>query len=322
MKGPECKKCAMNRGWAGVLVLSAWLLFLGMLPACRAATTQQLKVVTTSNIVADWVSRVGGDRVDVFTLLPVGADPHTFQPGARDVARVAEADAIFTVGLGLEGVWLSRLLENAAADLGRVIALGELVDPLPGEEEHQGEKKGGEEEGPYDPHFWWDPLRVKKAVNEITQRLITADEAGAETYARNGDSYQKELDGLHARIMEKIGQIPRERRTLVTSHETMNYFAGRYGFEAAGSVFPGITTEREPSPAELAELVRRVREFGVAAIFTETIVSDRLARSVAGETGTKIVRLYSDSLGSPGSGADTYIRMMDSNVEAIVKALK
>ncbi|MBI4187255.1 MAG: zinc ABC transporter substrate-binding protein [Chloroflexi bacterium] len=315
-------KRIMNPGRAGLVVLSALLLLLGVSSlSCTTqlvAPSQQLKIVTTSNIAADWMGRVGGDRVDVFAVLPVGTDPHTFQPGAGDVARVAEADLIFTVGLGLEGAWLRRLLENAAADSGRVVALGEFVDPLAGEEEEEEQH----EHGPFDPHFWWDPLRVKEAVNEVARRLAEADATGAETYSRNAASYQQELDRLHTRIMEGTSQIPLERRKLVTSHETMNYFAQRYGFEAVGAVFPGISTEREPSPAELAELVRQVRELGVPAIFTETIVSDRLARAIASETGVEIVRLYSDSLGPPGSGADTFIAMMDTNVEAIVQALK
>lgn len=301
------------------LFLSVVLLS-GVLAACaaRPGASAQVQVVTTNNIVADWVRQAGGERVEVFALLPIGADPHTFQPGARDVARVAGADLIFTVGLGLEGEWLDRLLKNAAADPGRVVALGEYIDPLVAEV-HEAEE---EEHGPFDPHFWWDPLRVKIAVDEIARRLVEADNAGAEVYTGNGAAYQQQLDALHARSVERTGRIPQARRKLVTSHETMNYFAGRYGFEAIGAVFPGITTEREPSPAQLAELVRRIREFGVPAIFTETIVSDRLARAVASETGVNIVRLYSDSLGPAGSGADTYTGMMDGNVEAITEALR
>lgn len=311
------QKRITNRSWVALLILSALMLLLGTSPACRAeppAPSQQVMVVTTSNIIADWVRQVGDNRVDVFALVPIGTDPHTFEPGAGDVARVADAEIIFTIGLGLEGAWLSQLLENAAADPGRVVALGDYVNPIAADE--------GLEHGKFDPHFWWDPLRVKKAVDEITRRLTTADTAGADTYSRNAASYQEELDGLHARIMESTNQIPQERRKLVTSHETMNYFAGRYGFEAVGSVFPGITTEREPSPAELTELVSKIQELGVPAIFTETIVSDRLARAVASETGIQIVRLYTGSLGPAGSGAETYISMMDTNVEAIVQALR
>ena len=161
----KCFKLALPA--AGALIL-----FTGLLPACgspQPATSSQIKVVTTSNILADWVRNTSGDRVNVFALVPIGADPHTFEPGAADVARVAEADVIFTVGLGLEQAWLNRLLENAAADQQRVTALGDYVDPLTGQENGQ--------EG-YDPHFWFDPLRVKKAVDEITTRLTAADPAG------------------------------------------------------------------------------------------------------------------------------------------------
>ncbi|MBI4285498.1 MAG: zinc ABC transporter substrate-binding protein [Chloroflexi bacterium] len=315
------KKGGIDFGRAVLPILGVLVLLLGVLPACRPGPSQQVKVVTTSNIIADWVRQVGGEGVDVFALLPIGSDPHTFQPGAADVARVAEADVIFTVGLGLEGAWLSRLLANAAAEPGRVVALGDYVDPIIAEELHgEGEEK--EEHGTFDPHFWWDPLRVKEAVDVIARFLTAVDEAAEQAYSRNNASYNQKLDELHARTTAKTGQIPSERRKLVTSHETMSYFAQRYGFQAVGAVFPGITTEREPSPSELAELVRKIRELNVPAIFTETIVSDRLAQSVASETGTRLVRLYSDSLGGQGGGADTYIAMMETNVAAIVQALK
>src|SRR3972149_397992 len=147
----------------GTIVIGSLLFLAAALQACTpTAPTEKTQVVTTSNIVADWVREVGSDRVEVFALLRPGTDPHTFQPGAADVARVAGADLIFTVGLGLEGAWLNRLLENAAADPARVVALGDNVDPLLGaEEEHEGEEEEEEDHGPFDPHFWWDPLRVK-----------------------------------------------------------------------------------------------------------------------------------------------------------------
>lgn len=306
----------------------AWaIILLGlMVPACtQGSYSEKVMVVTTSNIVADWITQVGGDNVEVHSLLPAGADPHTFQPGAGDVALVAKAKIVFTIGLGLEGTWLNRLLENAVANPDRVKNLGDHVNPIKALEEETLEEQEEQEDhqhGIYDPHFWWDPLRVKMAVEGIAQQLSLADPDNTDIYSQNKTGYIDELDKLDTRIRQQIMQIPAERREIVTSHETMQYFSIRYGFHAIGSIFSGVTTEQEPSPAELANLTKRIVALGVPAIFTETTVNDRLARAIATETGARVVRLYSDSLGLPESGADTYIGMMDTDIELIVDALK
>ena len=273
-----------------------------------------LRLVTTSNIIADWARQVGGDRIQVFALLSVGADPHTFQPGARDVTRIVEADLVLSGGLGLEAGWLKELLDNAAADPSRIMALGEAIEPLPSDDP---------EEGLHDPHFWFDPPRVKQTVTEIAVRLSAIDPDGASVYEANAAAYNRELDSLHAWIGERVALLPPEGRKLVTSHDSYQYFADRYGFEIVGTVMKGVTTEREPSAEEMARLVDEIREQNVAAVFVETTVSDRLARTVADETGVQVVReLYTGSLGAPGTGADTYVGMMRSDVEIMVDALK
>ena len=277
--------------------------------------------MTTSNIVADWVQKIGGDRVDLFSLLPVTADPHTFQPGARDMTRVADSDITFSVGLDLEADWLDDLIENAAADSSRIIALGEFVNPS-----EFGETQDDEDEhdqGTLDPHFWFDPVRVKAAVSEIASQLSAQDPSGSEMYQANTDAYLRELDQLHTWIQEQVRQIPEERRLLVTSHDSLGYFAERYDFRVVGTVIPDITTDREPSAKEMTELIDEITEHRAPAIFTETTVSDRLARTIAEEADIQVVTsLYTGSVGTPESGAGTYIDMMRSNVEIIVEALK
>ncbi len=319
-----------EKGYArGFVILSIVLMCSLVAPACTSKSSlSKIQVVTTNNIITDWITQIGGDNVEVLSLLAAGADPHTFQPGAADVASVARAGVIFTIGLGMEGTWLTRLLENAAADADRVISLGEHVEPLVALEDEENsdgkvhENNTEHSHGIYDPHFWWDPLRVKLAIEKIAQHLILIDPDNANIYSQNKIEYMGELDKLDARINVQVTQIPVERRKIVTSHDTMQYFAVRYGFETAGSIFFGVTTEQEPSPAELASLTQRIKALEVPAIFTETTVSDRLARALSSETGIKIVRLYSDSLGLPESGADTYIGMMDTDLVLIVNALK
>ncbi len=367
-----------------------------------AQTATPIQVVVTTNIMADWVEIVGGDRVEVFSLVPEGADPHSFQPGAQDIARIADADLVVSVGLRLEESWLKELLENAARDPAGIVEMGELIDPIEfaethaediefleslahivdeveegeispeegleeikelmegveddGDEEKEGEppvmvrgildqveagqldigeaieeiehlggegeeEHGGHGHGIYDPHFWFDPLRVKTAVNEIAARLSAIDPDSSGVYSSQASEYNAQLDELHAWTEEQVGLIPEDSRLFVTSHDSFGYFALQYGFDVVGVIL-GTTTETEPSAEDLTELIHDVEESGAKVVFGETTVSERLAETVATETGARLVRLYSGSLGAEGSGAETYIDMFRTNVERIVEALK
>ena len=295
-------------------LLPAALAAVLLLAACLddGNEARAVSVVATTSIVADWARNVGGDRVSVFSLLGPGDDPHGVSPGAQDVRRVADADLVLSVGLDLEADWLEKLIANASADPSRTVALGEVIDPL----------RSHDDGIAPDPHFWFDPLRVKLAVSEISVRLSAVDPDGAEVYRANATAYDARLDELHAWIQEQVAWIPPQRRSLLTSHESLGYLADRYGFEIVGAVIPGITTEAEPSAKEITGLVDAILERRVAAVFIEPSVSDRLARMVAEESGVTVVRhLYTGSLGGPGSGAATYIEMMRANVETIVQAL-
>ena len=177
--------------------------------------------------------------------------------------------------------------------------------------------------GPLDPHFWFDPLRVKIAVDEIAEHLAEENPQSADFFRANADSYLAKLDELHAWTLTQVEQIPLEQRLLVTSHDSLTYFAKLYGFEVVGTVIPStLSTEVEPSAKDLGHLIEEIEEFGVSAVFGETTVSERLAQTIAEETGAELVRLYSGSLGPEGSGAETYITMQRWNVEKIVEALK
>ena len=393
-------------------VFDGWIIFGVVLLLSIAACSDdsdpeptQIEVVTTSNIVADWVENVGGDHVDVFSLLPVGGDPHTFQPGARDVARIADADIVLSIGLGLEGGWLNDLLKNAAANPDSIVETGEIVEPIEfaeghaeevellegishvvdeveegeispkegleeikellaeGGEEEEGDDHEGEEELPAmvleiitkvdggqiksedaikaiegltsegedeheghghgieDPHYWFDPLRVKLVVNDIAARLSVLNPGRGDMFRANADAYNSKLDELHAWTEQQVSTVPEEDKLLVTSHDSYGYFANLYGFEIVGVVLSG-TTDVEPSAGDLADLVEEVKESGVQVVFGETTVSERLAIAVARESGAELVRLYSGSLGPKGSGAATYIEMMRTNVGRIVEGLK
>lgn len=295
-------------------------------------TRQKLQVATSSNILAHWAEVVGQDRVEVFSLLPPDADHHTFQPGALDITRVADADLVLVVGLSLEKVWLDKLLGKAAGLSADIVELGELVEPLeaggvPVDHSHVGESRTHEhgeeshEHGPLDPHFWLDPLRAKLAVDGIADRLSAMDPEGAALYKDNAEAYNRELDALHAWIQEQTGALPQERRLLVTSHDSFRYFAVRYEFEVVGTVF-SVSTEREPSAMEIAQLIELIESEGAPAVFSEETIPPRLSQRVSEETGAKLVSgLYTESL-TEGGEADTYLDMMRHTTQIIVEALR
>ena len=190
------------------------------------------------------------------------------------------------------------------------------------DDDHADEEEGhAHVHGPENPHFWFDPIRVKVAINAIATRFSKLDPANANVYFTNAAAYHEQLDELHHWTEHEVSAVAPERRLLVTSHDSYRYFAERYGFEVIGVIL-GVTTDVEASAEHLAELVELIREHDVPAVFGETITSERLAQSLANETGAKLVRLYSDSLGADGSGADSYLGMVRENVKLVVEALR
>ncbi len=328
------RRCINNvRVIVGTIPLRVPLVGLAMAAAVAAACSGEgpeptgadarVSVVTTSNIVADWVSAVGAGRVELSALLPVGASPHGYSPGARDVARVAEADVVFTVGLGLESGWLEDLVMEVSEGTA-VVELGPLVEPLQASGAAETDVIVEEEDDRelWDPHFWMDPLRAIVAVRQIADRLAAVDPDGAQTYLDNAETYVAELEALHDWIEGRVKTLSVDKRMLVTSHDTLSYFARRYDFTIVGSAIPGTSTDREAAPRDLADLIETVRELDVLTVFAETVESGRLIEQLARETEVTVVAgLFTGSLGSPGSGAENYIDMMRTDVGLIVDAL-
>ena len=179
----------------------------------------------------------------------------------------------------------------------------------------------GHDHGPLDPHFWFDPNRVKIAITQIASQLSAMDPEGASFYLKNAADYAVQLDELHSWIQEQVELVPPDRRLLVTSHDTFAYFADVYGFEVLGALIPSLAPDVEPSAEHLAGLVEVIREHNAPAVFSETTVSGKLPEALASETGAVLAQLYADSLGEVGSAAGTYLGMMRANVEVLVEVL-
>jgi manganese/iron transport system substrate-binding protein len=292
------------------------------LAAVTLGDGQKLKVVATTSIVADIVRNVGGDKIDLTILLPTGTDPHTFDPAPGDLAAVADAYLVFANGMDLED-FLDEMIKNAGGEAA-VVYVSQGVEPRQlntGQEQEQEEEEHHHSEGA-DPHTWTSPANAIVFVHNIEHALSALDPANAETYAANAEVYQAQLAELDAWVKKQIETIPLENRELVTDHTAFGYYADRYGLEQVGAVIPSFSSAAGPSAKDLADLEAAITEYEVKAIFVGTSVNPSLSERVANDTGVKLVPLYTGSLGTEGSGAETYLDYIRYNTEAIVEALK
>ncbi len=283
----------------------------------QTGAAPRLKVIATTSIVGDVVNQVGGADIDLEVLLPLGADPHGFEPSPRDIARIADADLVFANGAGLEE-FLQPLLQNAGGDA----VLFEVSEGVGLREGHVGEEHQDEEAHAYDPHVWMDPNNVIIWTHNIENALSDRDPQNAASYAKNAASYREQLQQLDAWVREQVATVPTNQRELVVDHLAYTYFAEQYGFQQAAAIISSFSTLAEPSAQELAQLEETIKNLEVKAVFVGNSVNPALAERIAADTGTRLVRLYSGSLSEPGGEADTYLKYMQYNVGAIVTALK
>ncbi|HMK07830.1 MAG TPA: zinc ABC transporter substrate-binding protein [Anaerolineales bacterium] len=283
------------------------------------ADGERLHVVATTSIVADVVSQLGGDRIDLTTLVPIGTDPHAFEPTPSDARALAQADVIFINGFGLEA-FLGDLLRDSGSPA-PVVSVSLGIDPLPFGGESHGESATPESSGRVDPHTWLDPNNVIVWTRNIQTALAALDPAGAETYAAHADAYRADLTSLDQHIRQAVSLVPPQARRLVTDHDELGYFADEYGFTIVGAVIPGASSLAEPSASELASLLDRVRTEHVPAVFVSSVVNPSLVDTFAADAGIKVVTLYGHSLTPPGGPAPDYLTLMRYNADAIAAAL-
>ncbi|GAA5440974.1 metal ABC transporter solute-binding protein, Zn/Mn family [Deinococcus caeni] len=299
-----------------------------LLAACAAPTAQAapLQVSATTTIIADFVQVVGGSRVQVNVIVPAGADTHSFQPTTGAIRSLAQSRALFANGAGLEP-WLPKLKASAPRVPVKELTAGLKLHESDHEEhdehgdEHADEHAG--EHGPLDPHAWWDATLAAGYVKNAQAALTQLDPAGKATYAKNAAAQLKAISAADAYAKGQFASVPAARRVIVTNHDSLGYFAERYGLRVVGAVIPGVGTEREPTSRELAALSQAMKKAGARVIFTENTFNARLAQTLSRETGARIAPpLYTDALGPKGSGGDTYLKAFRANVDIMVKALK
>ena len=266
---------------------------------------ERLNVVASFSILADLVKNVGGDKVNVTSLVGPNGDIHVYAPAPSDAKTVGDVKLLVINGLGLEG-WLPRLVQSSGSKAAIVTASNGIVTLERGSEA--------------DPHAWQSVANAKIYVANIRDALATADPADAAIFRANAERYLAELDALDAEVRATVAKIPPERRKVISTHNAFGYFAAAYGIQFIAP--SGVSTENEPSARDIAAIIRQIKAEKIPAVFLENVSDDRLIRRIAAETGAKVGgTLYSDSLTGEKGPAPTYIDLVRHNIKALTSAL-
>ncbi|MFC5337408.1 metal ABC transporter substrate-binding protein [Leucobacter denitrificans] len=334
---------ALAGALAGALLLSGC----GSTPA--EAPTDALNVVATTTQLTDFATQVGGDDISLTGLLSVGASAHHFDPSPKELLALSQADVLIVNGAGLE-TFIDSAIEASGFD-GAIITAADGVDLEAHEEEeheHQHEDEAPDQDADHDeadhaheesdhadhadhdhdhggvnPHIWTSPRNAIGMVDEIEHGFVAADPENEAAYTQRASEYRATLTALDEWISTQFEQIPEADRVLVSGHDSLHYYLEDYGIEFAGSIIPSFEDNAEPSAAEIDALVATIQERGVKAIFVESSMSPKLARTIAKEAGVTVVdseSLFADSLGAEGTGAETYVAATIHNTRVIVEA--
>lgn len=291
-----------------------------------------LTIVATTTILGDIARNIVGEDGSVEVLMPIATDPHDYRLSSAQVGALHKADLVIYNGLGLE-VGMLDVLATALVDGANIVELAPFVDPVgfsdrqpcdvaDGPDEHEGEHGDAHEDhGLCDPHVWLDPARGAQVALAISAELALID--SSVDWQTRAEEYAAQMEKVDQEIVEILSALPVGNRLLVTNHDSLGYFADRYGLDVVGTVIPGGSTRGAPSSADLAELVAIINDTGVRAIFTETTEPAVLADAIASEVGhdVKVILLYTGSLGGPDSGAETLVEMLLTNAQRIADGL-
>jgi manganese transport system substrate-binding protein len=293
-------------------------MFIVLLTACSKvsegdADHDKLQIVATYSIIADMTVNIVGEKAEVYSMVPIGTDPHMYDPLPKDTSKVSSADLVFYNGLNLETGkgWFQDLLDvTNKKDV--AFAVSDEVSPMYLTE------KGKETQ--VDPHAWLDIQNSIKYVDIITKRVIEKDPDNKEFYLNNQSEYVKKLNELDQYAKEAVEKIPQEKRILVTSEGAFKYFSEAYGFESA--FIWEINTDSQGTPEQMKNIIKIIDENQVPALFLETSVNPKTMETIANETGVPIhSKIFTDSLAKKGEEGDTYIKMIKWNIDKVIEGL-
>ena len=280
------------------------------------AENKKLQVVTTNSIIYDMTKNIAGDLVDLHSIVPVGQDPHEYEPLPEDVQKVQKADLIFYNGINLENgedAWFAKMVKNAKKEANKdYFAVSDGVQVI--------YLEGQNEAGKEDPHAW---LNIENGIiyaKNIAKQLIAKDPKNKEAYEKNLKAYVEKLEALDKDAKARIAKIPEEKRLIVTSEGCFKYFSKAYDIPSA--YIWEINTEEEGTPEQITKLVRQLRESKVPSLFVESSVDDRPMKTVSQETGKPIhSTIFTDSIAEEGKDGDSYYSMMKWNLDKIIEGL-
>ena len=297
------------------------LAFVG-LAACSSqksstdSSSSKLNVVATNSIIADITKNIAGDKINLHSIVPVGQDPHEYEPLPEDVKKTSKADLILYNGINLEtggNAWFTKLVENAKKKENKdYYAVSEGVDVI--------YLEGQSEKGKEDPHAWLNLENGIIYAQNIAKRLSEKDPANKETYEKNLKAYVEKLSALDKEAKEKFNNIPEEKKMIVTSEGCFKYFSKAYNVPSA--YIWEINTEEEGTPDQIKSLVEKLRKTKVPSLFVESSVDDRPMKTVSKDTNIPIyAKIFTDSVAEKGEEGDSYYSMMKYNLEKIAEGL-
>jgi len=293
------------------VTLAALLAVLCASAPAPAPAQEKLRVLATFSILGDLVRNVGGDRVEVTTLVGPNSDAHVYSPAPADAKKVAAAQVVITNGLGFEG-WMARLVRASGSKASPVVATKGIKPRKQAAHGH------GHDDS--DPHAWQSVANAKTYVANIRAALIAADPAGKAAYEANAAAYLDKLDALDNEVKEAVARIPQERRRIITSHDAFGYFQAAYGVEFVAP--QGVSTESEASARDVGRIITQIKRQKIPAVFLENITDPRLIQRISAESGARIGgRLYSDALTDEKGDAPTYLDLIRHNVKQLMAAL-
>ncbi len=288
--------------WIKFWLANLSLVIAAVSPACAQ---DRFNIVASFSILGDFARNVGGDRVEVSTLVGANGDVHVYTPAPADAKKIADAKLVIVNGFGLEG-WMPRLVQSSGSKATIVTATEGVTPRIAG--------------AAPDPHAWQSVANAKIYVGNIRDALVAADPDDTSAFRANADGYLAKLDGLDREVKAAMGSIPPAHRKVITTHGAFGYFGAAYGVEFIAPL--GVSTDSEASARDLAGIITQIRTAKIPAVFIENISDPRLIQRISAETGARIGgTLYSDSLTAENGEAPTYIDMVRHNIKALTDAL-
>ena len=295
-------------------ILRQWLALACLAIAAGTATAQPLKVVASFSILGDLAREVGGDRIELHTLVGPDSDAHVYQPTPADAKTIAQANLVIVNGLGFEG-WIDRLIKSSGYR-GSVVRASAGIKTL----KLKHDEHGHGHDSDVDPHAWQDLSNALYYVDNIAQALAKADPAGQSTYLANAEKYKQAIATLDGELKTAFNAIAKDKRKVVTTHDAFGYFSRAYGIAFISPV--GINTDAEALAADIGRIIKQIRREKIPAVFMENISDPRLLERIRQESGARIGGiLYSDSLSKADGPAPTYLEMMRHNAKTLASAL-